>query len=60
MEQKVKIAVDMVEHEDDGATYLAKNCGIKEIKSAIDNSKKEVLPILQDALVIKRWMIYGK
>jgi len=52
--QKIRKARELVQVEQDGSTYLQSVCTVKELKDALDHTRrKDVEEIIRDAITIR-------
>lgn len=59
--QKIKKAVEMVQVEKDGCTYLQLVCGIKELVGALETATDDdVMEVIRDAITLKRYKSSSK
>lgn len=56
IKQKIKKAVELVELEEDGSTYLQTICTLKELNQALaSTNRRAVKEIIQDAIAIRKF-----
>lgn len=54
--KKIEKALELVQADKDGATYLQSVCGVKELVGALGTATDDiVVEVIRDALVIKRY-----